>query len=152
MTTFPPPFIVKGISSVISLSLEHWCICNGSAATFECVVTGGDTTTWQGTALQNCSNGNNIILRHSQFSSEDEYLINGTCGDTGLVFGRAISVVNNSYTSQLIITNFNQYNILYHHTVKCTSSNQGSLNSSTVILLTGNICLSIVPDFIITLL
>ena len=135
--------MVKGISAVISLSLESWCICNGYAATFECVVTGADTTTiWQGTALQNCSDGN-IILRRSQFSSENGHVINRTCGNGGLLVGQTISVINNNfYTSQLVITNLSQY--LYGHTVECASGNLQSPNSSQVIFLTGKMNLKIV--------
>ena len=81
------------------------CICPGYEAVFECVVTGGAATIWNGTAFRDnyCFN-DRITLRHSQFN-QPEYNVNisGTCGDSGQIIGRAISAVNDSYTSQLIV-------------------------------------------------
>ena len=76
------------------------CICPGQEAVFRCTVDGGVTTVWQGSALENCSDGS-IILRHSQF--QDGYTINETCGTLGQVIGEAISAENGSYTSHLTV-------------------------------------------------
>ena len=76
------------------------CICPGYEAVFECTVDDGVTTVWQGSALENCSDGT-VILRHSKF--DEGHTINETCGTSGQVVGHAISAENGSYTSQLII-------------------------------------------------
>ena len=75
------------------------CICPGYVAVFECVVTGDGVTVWSGTALHQCSI-DGITLRHSYFS-QSGYNISQNCGDSGPVTGRAVSVVNDSFTSQL---------------------------------------------------
>ena len=77
------------------------CICPGHEAVFECTVDDGVTTVWQGSALENCSDGT-VILRHSKF--DEGHTINETCGTSGRVVGHAISAENGSYTSQLIIS------------------------------------------------
>ena len=75
------------------------CICPGYVAVFECVVTGDGATIWSGTALDRCSD-DRITLRHSQFI-QPGYNISQNCGDNGPITGHAVSVVNDSYTSQL---------------------------------------------------
>ena len=107
-----------GMSQVTKLTSLSPCICPGYEATYECVVTGGVTTTWQGTALHNCAGGN-IILRHSQFSLESELFINKTCGAAGLVIGRAISVFNDTYVSQITLHNVSQH--LINRMIECNS-------------------------------
>ena len=79
------------------------CICPGYEVAFECVVTddGAFATIWSGTALDHCSN-ERIILRHTQFN-QSGYGITQTCGDSGPIIGCAVSVVSDSYTSQLIV-------------------------------------------------
>ena len=77
------------------------CICPGYEAVFECVVTGDGATIWSGTAFDRCS-GDEITLRHSKFN-QFGYLIYQNCGDNGPIIGHAVSVVNDSYTSQLIV-------------------------------------------------
>ena len=107
------------MSQVTKLTSLSPCICPGYEATFECVVTGGTTTTWQGTALQDCDSGNIIILRHSQFALESEYFINKTCHAAGLVIGRAISVFNDTYVSQITLHNVSQH--LINRMIECNS-------------------------------
>lgn len=75
-------------------------VCPGQEAVFRCIVHGGVTTRWQGSALQNCSDGS-VILRHSQFGNG--LAINKTCGTSGAVVGQPISAENGSYISQLAI-------------------------------------------------
>ena len=81
------------------------CICSGQEAVFRCTVDGGVTTTWTGSALENCSDGS-ITLRHSLFGNGTT--INKTCGATGQVIGQAISAENGSYTSNFIIKDAQQ--------------------------------------------
>ena len=83
------------------LTTLNSCICPGYEVVFECVVTGDGATIWSGTALDRCSS-DRIILRHSQFN-QFEYSLDQTCGDSGPIIGRAVSVENDSYTSQLIV-------------------------------------------------
>jgi hypothetical protein len=97
------------------------CICLGYEAVFECIVTGSGITKWSGTAFDNCSNHRSIALRHSEFI-QSEYNISQNCSDSGLIIGRAVSVVNDSYTSQLTI-NVSQY--LVGANVKCARQSDG---------------------------
>ena len=97
------------------------CICPGHEAIFECVVTGGVATNWSGTVFDRCSS-DEIILRHSQFN-QFGYSINETCGDSGPIIGRAVSVVNDSYTSQLIV---NVSQSLIGENIECAGSHDGA--------------------------
>lgn len=60
-------------------------------------------TIWQGTVFDDCPI-DKIILRHSQFISAGSVL-NTTCGTLSRwpIVARSISVVNESYTSQLSV-------------------------------------------------
>ena len=95
------------------MSLVNSCFCPGYEATFECSVSHGVVTTWQGTALEKCEGGN-IILRHSQ-SGQTQNL---TCGSIGEVIAASISDNNDSiiHVSQLTI-NISQE--LYNKTIEC---------------------------------
>ena len=99
------------------------CICPGYEAIFRCAVDGGATTTWTGSALENCSGGS-ITLRHSQFGNGTT--INKTCGTTGQVIGQAISAENGSYTSQLTISNITQQMLVTGNRVICTMDGDGT--------------------------
>ena len=89
-----------GLSDGTMLTTVSSCICPGYTAVFRCTVDGGVATVWQGSALENCSDGS-VILRHSQFDAG--YTINETCGTSGQVIGQTLSAENGSYTSQLTI-------------------------------------------------
>ena len=104
------------------------CLCPGHEATYECSVDDGVTTTWQGTALQECRDGS-IILRHSQFASGHN--TNETCGTTGEVIGRSVSSNNNSFTSQLTLTISEK---IFNKTIEC-AGNILSLSSESILLL-----------------
>ena len=106
------------------------CICPGYEATFECVVTGGVVTLWSGTAFDRCSS-DRIILRHSQFI-QSGYSFNETCGDSGPIVGRTVLVVNDSYTSQLIL---NVSQSLIGANIEC-SNHSGSIVGTKQILPT----------------
>lgn len=106
------------------------CICPGYEAIFRCTIDGGATTVWQGSALENCSDGS-IILRHSQFGSE--LTINKTCGSSGQVIGQAISVDNGSYISQLTISNITQQILITESHIVCAAD--GNNDSSAQVLV-----------------
>ena len=112
------------------------CICPGYEAVFECVVTGGGATIWSGTALDHCTN-DRITLRHSYFN-QTGYNISGPCGDSGQVIGCAISAVNDSYTSQLII-NISQSLIGANIECHVAGTNSGSQIGTKQILPTTGI-------------
>ena len=85
--------------------LTSSCIYSGQEAVFKCTVDGGVTTTWRGSALENCLDGS-VTLRHSQFGNG--LSITKTCGTTGQVTAQAISAENGSYTSNLIFEDTQQ--------------------------------------------
>ena len=91
------------------------CTCPGYEVVFECAVSGGFATIWQGTALANCGDSR-ISLRHSQFTREGGYTINRTCGSSRTITGQAVSVVNDTYVSQLTITASQELN---DSTIEC---------------------------------
>ena len=80
--------------------ITSYYVCPGQEAVFRCIVHGGVTTTWRGSALENCSDGS-VTLRHSQFGNG--ITINKACGATGQVIGQAISTENGSFVSQVTI-------------------------------------------------
>ena len=127
LITFCPDFI-KG--SDPQLALTTLCTCPGYEAVYECTVNGPGATVWRGTALEECTGGK-IVLRHSDF--ESGYNLNKTCGASGPVVGRALSVANDSYTSQLTI-NVSQH--LNGSTIECASDNETHDIVSRQILLT----------------
>ena len=87
------------------LSLTNDCPCPGHNITFECTVTGGGTTVWQGSGVFNCPNHNNeVILRHISFDSS----VRGVCND-GAIVGESLRINGNSYTSQLNIVYKEEY-------------------------------------------
>lgn len=71
--------------------------------TFQCQVTGGVSTVWNGTAFVCPASDNQIILLHSRFNNET----NRTCNDINnsvIIVGESIEVNGNNYTSQLNIS------------------------------------------------
>ena len=98
----------------------------------------GGATIWQGTALEECTNSR-VLLRHTQFESGQN--INKTCGASGPIVGRAVSVVNGSHTSQLTI------NVSRHvngSTIECASDSGRQVGSRQILLTRGGttICTS----------
>ena len=87
-------------ASVDSLQCNHHvdCVCPGNTVVFECTIVGAIATVWKGSFFTDCPS-NSIVLRHRVFTPG----INGTCND-GAVVANGIEVINNSYTSQLIVT------------------------------------------------
>lgn len=106
--------------------------------TYECTVTGGLGTIWQGSAINKyCTDsGGQILLLHSRFGSETNYLI--ICGN-GTIAGQSVGVENNNrYTSRLTIITVSS-NIL-GDTVECAHSQNGTIRiigNATIELHTG---------------
>ena len=109
------------------------CICPGYEAVFECVVIGDGATIWSGTAFDRCSS-DTIALRHSQFINQPGYSISQNCGDNGPVISRAVSVVNDSYTSQLIV---NVSQSLIGTNVDCGSDIGSHVGTKQILVTTG---------------
>ena len=85
----------------IELSSLSTCTCLGHEVIYECAVSGGGATSWEGTALESCSQST-ILLRHSEFNNSN-YGIDTMCGTRGHIYSRAVSFDNGVYTSQLIL-------------------------------------------------
>lgn len=98
------------------------------------MVAGGGATIWSGTAFDNCPN-DRIALRHSRFY-QPGYNISGTCRDGGQVISRAISAVNDSYTSQFIV---NVSQSLIGANIDCERQSDGMLHigRKQILLTTG---------------
>lgn len=75
------------------------CVCPGHNLRYECTVVGEGTTVWQGSAFS-CPSINDISLRHTKFRTQTAF---GECNN-GSISGRGVSVIGNSYTSQLNVT------------------------------------------------
>ena len=104
------------------------CTCPGHEVVFDCNATGGSATIWQGSALEECDEGR-ILLCHCQFTNEDGYVISKTCGSSGQITARAVSVSMGSYVYQLTLIASQQLN---GTTVECTD--ESSLVYGTRIL------------------
>ena len=120
-----------------TMLISSCTVCFGQEAVFRCTVNGGVTTTWRGSALENCSDGS-ITLRHSQFGNGTT-TINKTCGTTGQVAGRTISVENGSYTSNLIIEDTQQ---IIGSQIICTNNMDDESNVTLFQLVSGTDILS----------
>ena len=100
---------------------------------FECTIEGDAGTYWQGTALDECSQSG-ILIRHSQFHGSG-HIDRRSCGASGTVVVRTVSVVNNSFTTQLTIIVNQQLN---GSTVECVSDRERIIGRSQISLKTGN--------------
>ena len=109
------------------------CTCLGHKVIYECTVSGSGVTTWNGTALEECSKGR-IILRHSSYDSN--YTISRTCGITGLVKAYAVSesADNGTYTSRLIL---NVSNSSVGDTIECSGGSEQGIKHVHILLSTG---------------
>ena len=106
-------------------------ICPGQEAVFRCTVDGGVASIWQGSAIENCSDGS-VILRHSQFGNG--LTINKTCGASGSITGEAISAENGSYISHLTIFAYEELN---GGIIECTTVGELLASRIQVLLITG---------------
>ena len=93
--------------------------------TFECQVTGGISTVWNGNAFMCPSSDNEIILLHSRFDNGTS----GKCNDinNGVIVGESIEVNGSKYTSQI---NISFSSSLIGKTVNCVRDD--GLNDSVV--------------------
>ena len=79
--------------------LNSETVCPGDILSFQCTVTGGHATVWQGSAFD-CANSNNEIqFGHNQFNNTSTK----SCND-GIIVGQSLYIEDNNYTSQLTIT------------------------------------------------
>ena len=78
------------------------CVCPGYSTTYDCIVDGGGATIWRGSAvLHQCpSQENGLLLRHSEFNTG-----RGITVDCNGIVARSIGKINNTYISQLTLTN-----------------------------------------------
>ena len=127
-------YFLINVGTVVESNLEivSSCTCPGYEVVFECAVSGGGSTTWQGTALANCDRSR-IILRHSEFTKEGGYVINKMCGSSGTITGQAVSVVNDTYLSQLTITASEEVN---GSTIECVGGHAPQTSRTRQLLLT----------------
>ena len=90
------------ITGALSGSNFSGPVCLGDVLIFECTVTRGGSTVWNGTAFD-CSNSNDeIALLHNRFSNSSYYIIICNNGD---VTGQGLYVEHDQYyTSQLNVT------------------------------------------------
>ena len=109
------------------------CTCPGDELIFECAIEGDAGTYWQGTALEECLQ-RNILIRHSQFRGGG-HIDRKSCGTSGTVVVHTISVVNNTFTTQLTITANHHLN---GRTVECVSDRGRVIGCSQIWLKTGN--------------
>ena len=107
------------------------CICEGQEVIYECVIDGYMTagTYWRGSALHTCENGE-LLIRHSHFQSKRN--ASSSCGPTGKVEAYPISLHNNSYTSQLVITNVTEQ--LLNSSVSCETDFPNTIGIAVILL------------------
>ena len=82
------------------------CVCpqdvnNTLSLIYECTTVGPISTTWRGSAFVCPGMGNEILLRHTQFTMPGGTRV--SCND-GNIMGMSVSVENNQYTSLLNVT------------------------------------------------
>ena len=95
----------------------HGCTCVGYTQSYQCTVSGGGDTTWQGSAF-NCTQEHNLIrLRHSKYSTNLKAV--GECND-GLIRASSVRVLGSLYTSMLNITVGQEMN---NKSVECVHHN-----------------------------
>ena len=74
----------------------------GSTFIYNCSVVGEGQTVWTGSAFDCPDKNDSIILRHSEFLTYNSSSTAGTCNN-GTIFGEAISVEGDCFTSRLLI-------------------------------------------------
>ena len=105
--------------------------CPGEVVNYTCTVVdsaGIGSSLWRGTAFRCPGSSNLISLTHSLFNTSAG--VTGTCGT---LTAASVGVVDNCYTSRLMV---NVSVGLNETTVECTLSAQGVVGSGTI-LLTG---------------
>ena len=112
------------------------CTCPGRELRLQCTVVGGFSTIWRGTAFDCLGRGNEILLRHSQFSESG--LEMGECNG-GIIIGRGRNrtfdgLADSKFTSQLTIhlPLLNATNTLEGETVRCTRDGGDVIGNHTI--------------------
>ena len=75
------------------------CSCLGYTQTYECLISGGGFTVWNGSAFDCLSTQNDIRLRHSQFVNSQA---TGECNN-GTIIATSIGISGDCYVSRLNI-------------------------------------------------
>ena len=78
------------------------CNCIGQTQVYQCTVSGGGITVWQGSAFECPELHNQIRLRHSEYLSMNSQAT-GVCND-GAISASSIGVSANHYISMLNVT------------------------------------------------
>ena len=92
------------------IGADNVCSCPNDVLTYTCTVVGGVATVWSGSAFD-CQTGG-IVLRHIDFGSSGT---SGSCNN-GAIVGQSVEVVDDCYTSQLVITLSSEIN---NKTIQC---------------------------------
>ena len=114
--------------------------------TFECQVTGGVSTVWNGNAFMCPASGNEIVLLHSRFDNGTS----GTCNDINnsvTIVGESIEVNGSKYTSQL---NISFSSSLIGKTVNCVRDNGQDISVVLNYTITSGIIIIIMTYFCLT--
>ena len=106
-----------------SFKILNDCTCPQYIASYQCTIGGEGFTIWRGTALDCSFSRDQIVLRHSSFSSGTT----ASCND-GLLIGRSLNTARNYFTSVL---NVNVTTSLEGSNAECAYEN-GSLTSYVV--------------------
>ena len=112
------------------------CICpqdvnNTVSLIYECTTVGSFSTIWKGSAFDCPGMGNEILLRHTQFSAPE-----GTSGqcNSGNIVASSVGVDDQCFTSRLNVT----YNpALLGATVMCVHDSVTTIGESTISVRTG---------------
>lgn len=139
-----------GLALNSKFELREGCICPQAVNDtqnfiYECTIIGSNSsisTTWKGTAFNCPGSGNEIVLRHSQFTAPGG--VNVSCNN-GNIRGLSVDMEDNQCcTSQLNVT----YGpALLGDTIMCvhnTGTSDMDIGESTIGVRTGNTLLAII--------
>ena len=123
--------------------VKESCLCPGETVynlTYECTTVGRGATMWRGTAFNCSTSGNEIVLRHSRFTTPDG--ASDQCNN-GNITGHSLQVEGEHYTSQIHVIFPPD---LLGRTIECIHNNFASyelIGNSTIAITTGIILLSV---------
>ena len=95
---------------------------------FVCSVSSGVATVWRGSMLNCPHNGNEILLRHSNFENETS----AACSDRDIVAYSSGVTSNGSYISQLNVTVSPE---MHNGTIECIQEDFNELTVGTCTLI-----------------
>ena len=116
------------------------CACPEEILHFICVVDGTGFTYWSGTAFDCSNNGNEILLRHSQYSSGASI---ASCNAGAITAQGLPNVTNNQYTSLLnvsVATSFNSATIICSH----DGDERVVVGTAKLTVITGKIAIKVI--------